>query len=87
MIREWMKSDVDRAAAALGMVASDVPAPDDAMGLIGIADSIGQASLTMVINECWIVLGVASLVALPVIIWLGPVASALPAKRLPRLKK
>jgi hypothetical protein len=41
----------------------------------------------MVINECWIVLGVASLVALPVIIWLGPVASALPAKRLPRLKK
>ena len=87
MIREWMKTDVDRAAAALGMVASDVPAPDDAMGLIGIADSIGQAALTMVVNECWIVLGVASLVALPVIIWLGPVASALPPKRLAFLRK
>ncbi len=86
-IRDWMTTDVNKAAAALAMAPSDVPAPDDAMGLMGIADLLGQAGLTMAINECWIVLGLASLVALPVILILGPVRSAIPLKKLRQMPR
>lgn len=81
-IREWMKTDPTKAAAAMGMKLDDLPSPDDAMGLMGIMEDIGHAALTGAINECWILLGVVCLTALPLIWWLGPVKSALPLKKL-----
>ena len=81
-VRAWLKVDPAKAAAALGMKLEDLPSPDDAMGLMGIMEDIGHAALTGAVNECWILLGVASLIALPLIWWLGPVTSALPIKQL-----
>ena len=81
-LREWMKTEPVSAAAALGMKLDDLPAFDDAMGLMGIMEDIGHAALTAALNESWILLGIASLLALPVIWWLGPVESALPLKKL-----
>ena len=81
-IHDWLKNAPDLAAAAMGMKLDDLPAPDDAMGLMGIMEDIGHAALTGALNECWILLGVVSLLALPVLWWLGPVKSALPVKKL-----
>jgi DHA2 family multidrug resistance protein len=86
IVREWLKTDVDKAAAALGMTVADLPEPDDAMGLLNITDAIGQSALTMVTNECWIVLGAVSMLALPIIWWLGPVKSAMPPKKLAAMR-
>jgi MFS transporter, DHA2 family, multidrug resistance protein len=81
-INEWLKSDVSKAATALGMTVDDLPAPDDAMGLLNISDAIGQAGLTSALNECWMLLGWVCLLALPVILLVGPVRSALPIRKL-----
>jgi MFS transporter, DHA2 family, multidrug resistance protein len=81
-IHEWLKTDASKAAAALGMGVDDLPAPDDAMGLLGISDAIGQAGLTGALNECWILLGWVCLLAFPVILLVGPVRSALPIRKL-----
>jgi MFS transporter, DHA2 family, multidrug resistance protein len=77
-----LKVDPAKAAAMLGMPVEDLPLPDDSSGLLGIMDSIQGASLTMAINECWFMLGVMSLIALPILWYLGPVRSSLPAKLL-----
>jgi MFS transporter, DHA2 family, multidrug resistance protein len=81
-INDWLKSDLNKAAAALGMRADDLPAPDDAMGLLGISDVIGQAGLTGALNECWLLLGWVCLLAFPLILLVGPVRSALPVRKL-----
>jgi MFS transporter, DHA2 family, multidrug resistance protein len=81
-INEWLKSDLSKAATALGMTVDDLPAPDDAMGLLNISDAIGQAGLTSALNECWMLLGWVCLLALPVILLVGPVRSALPIRKL-----
>ena len=81
-VHEWMKIDPTKAAAMLGMNVQDLPSADDAMGLMGIMEDVSHAALTGALNECWILLGVVCLIALPVIWWLGPVASALPVKKL-----
>ena len=66
----------------MGIPVSDLPAPDDAMGFLGIGDLVQAAGLTAALNECWILLGLVSLLALPILWWLGPVQSALPVKKL-----
>ena len=85
-VNEWIKTAPEKAAVALGMPLSDVPAPDDAMGMMSITDAIGQFGITGAINESWILLGCVSLLALPLLWWLGPVASAQPPKKLNLLK-
>ncbi len=85
-VNEWIKTEPEKAAVALGMPLSDVPAPNDAMGMMSITDAIGQFGITGAINESWILLGCVSLLALPVLWWLGPVASAMPPKKLKLLK-
>jgi DHA2 family multidrug resistance protein len=77
---ELLKSDPTAAAGYLGLAPEDVPAPDDAMGLLGIMDSIEPAALTLAINECWWLLAAASLATLPILWWMGPVESAKPVR-------
>ena len=81
-VLDRVKDAPARAAEALGIPIGDVPAPDDAAGFMGISDMVQSAGLTMALNECWILLGLVALLALPVIWWLGPVDSALPIKKL-----
>ena len=85
-IHDWLKNAPNLAAAAMGMKLDDLPSPDDAMGLMGIMEDIGHAALTGALNECWILLGLVSLLALPILWWLGPVESALPIKKLTAAK-
>jgi MFS transporter, DHA2 family, multidrug resistance protein len=77
---ELLKSNPAAAAGYLGLDPGDVPAPDDAMGLLGIMDSIEPAALTLAINECWWLLATASLATLPILWWMGPVESAKPVR-------
>ena len=81
-IHDWLKNAPNLAAAAMGMKLDDLPSADDAMGLMGIMEDIGHAALTGAVNECWILLGLVSLLALPILWWLGPVESALPIKKM-----
>jgi len=69
------------AAAILNLTQDSLPAPDDAMSMIGIMDLIQNASLTMAINDCWWVLAAVSALSIPLLWWLGPVASARTIKR------
>jgi MFS transporter, DHA2 family, multidrug resistance protein len=79
-----LKTDPQAAALMLGMPLADIPAPDDSSGLLNILDVIQGASLTMAINECWIMLGIVGLAALPVLWVLGPIRSAIPASKIAR---
>ncbi|MDE2383257.1 MAG: DHA2 family efflux MFS transporter permease subunit [Alphaproteobacteria bacterium] len=81
-IKDWLRTDADKAAAMLGMKVDDLPSPDDAMGLLGISDVIAQAGLTGALNECWVLLGWVALLSFPVILLVGPVRSALPVRKL-----
>jgi DHA2 family multidrug resistance protein len=81
-IMEALKTDPAAAATLLGIPIADVPAPDDSSGLLSILDLIQSSSLTMAINECWFMLGAVCLLALPVLLVLGPIRSALPASKL-----
>lgn len=74
---DWLsnliKSDATRAALILGLSPDDIPAPDDVMGLVSIMDSIQDASVTMAINEAWIMLAGITAFAL-VLLWImGPI--------------
>ena len=85
-IHDWLTSAPEKAAAAMGMGVSDLPDSGDAMGLLNISDAISQAALTGALNECWVLLGVSCLAALPLLWWLGPVPSAMPPKKLAALR-
>ena len=69
-----------QAAPLLGITVDELPAPDDAMGIFGLTDLVQSAGLTQAINECWWLLAAMSLLALPLLWWLGPVESAKPIK-------
>jgi len=72
-IRDLMISSPEAAAALLGVTADEIPAPDDALGLMSFMDVIQEASLTLAINEAWLMLAGISLLAL-VLVWImGPV--------------
>jgi MFS transporter, DHA2 family, multidrug resistance protein len=80
MITDLVKTDPAAAALALGITLDELPTPDDAMSMLGIMDLIGNAGLTMAINECWWLLGIVAFATLPVLWMLGPVDSVKPIK-------
>jgi MFS transporter, DHA2 family, multidrug resistance protein len=84
---ELVRSSPAIAAPLLGVTIDDLPAPDDAMGIFGLTDLVQSAGLTQAINECWWLLAGVSLLALPLLWWLGPVesAKALKSRRTPPL--
>jgi MFS transporter, DHA2 family, multidrug resistance protein len=83
-IMEAVKHSPDVAAVMLGMNVADIPAADDAAGMMSILDAVQGASLTMAINDCWMLLGAVALLAFPILVVLGPIRSAVPLAKLPR---
>jgi MFS transporter, DHA2 family, multidrug resistance protein len=83
-IMDAVKAAPAAAASVLGMAVEDVPLPDDATGMMSIIDAVQGASLTMAINDCWMLLGAVALLALPILAVLGPIRSAMPASKLSR---
>ena len=81
-ILDSIKTAPAAAAKLLGMGIEDLPTPDDTSGMLNIMDAIQSAGLTMSINECWLLLSLTALLALPLLIFLGPIRSAQPLARL-----
>ena len=72
-IKDLMDTDQAQAARLLGVGVDDLPAPGDAMGLMGFVDVIQEASLTLAINEAWLMLSGLTATAL-VLLWImGPI--------------
>ncbi len=76
MLLDLAKSAPEKAAPILGVTVLELPDPEDAMGIFGLADLAQSAGLTMAINEAWWLLAGLSLLALPVLFMLGNVESA-----------
>ena len=72
-IMDLLKSDPAKAAGILGLTTADLPAPEDPSGLMGIMDIIQQASLTLAINEAWLMLSGITALALVVLAVMGPI--------------
>ncbi len=83
-LMDLIKSDPTAAAKILGVDMSDLPAAGDAASLMGIMDQVQAAALTLAINECWWMLAASSLLALPVLVWLGPIRAAMAPSKLNR---
>ncbi len=81
-IMDMMNTDPAAAAAILGIPVDEIPASDDPTGFMSIMDLVQAASLTQAINECWMVLGGVTLLALPLLWLVGPIRSAIPAYKL-----
>jgi DHA2 family multidrug resistance protein len=79
---DLLKTDAGAAAKELGMPLDELPANDDPTGLMNILDVVQAVSMTQAVNDCWMVLGAVSLLALPVLWLVGPIRSALPSYRL-----
>ena len=75
-LMELARADPAKAAPLLGVGVDELPAPDDAMGVFALSDLAQNAGLTQAINECWWLLAVLAILALPLLLWLGPVESA-----------
>ncbi|MGH6854187.1 MAG: DHA2 family efflux MFS transporter permease subunit [Aestuariivirga sp.] len=78
-LTELIHSNPPEAAKLLGLGVDDLPATDDAFGLISIMDAIQDASLTMAINQAWAMLALITAFSL-VLLWLmGPIRGSFPA--------
>jgi MFS transporter, DHA2 family, multidrug resistance protein len=76
VLLEFAKTDPQKAAVGLGVSVDELPDPDDAMGIFALSDLAQNAGLTQAINECWWLLTGLALLAIPLLVMLGPVESA-----------
>ena len=72
-LTDLIKSDPAHAAALMGLAPADLPGADDPSGMMSIMDSIQDASLTMAINDAWMLLAVVTALALPLLWVMGPI--------------
>ena len=80
-IMELIKVDPAKAASVLGLTVDELPDSQDPMGLLGIMDVIEQASITLAINEAWLVMGLITALGLVVLLVMGPIR--VPAPQVP----
>ncbi len=73
VITGLLKSAPAQGAALLHIPVADLPDPEDPLGLLGIMDLVGEQALAMAINDAWLMLAGVSLLALPVLLVLGPI--------------
>lgn len=72
-IMELIKADPVKAASVLGLTVDELPDSQDPMGVMGIMDVIEQASITLAINEAWLVMGLITAMGLVVLLAMGPI--------------
>ncbi len=84
-LMDMMKADPASAARLMGIDVGDLPAPGDPTGLMGIMDQVQAVALTQAVNESWWMLAGVCLLALPVLVMLGPIRAAIaPIKLIPK---
>jgi len=84
-IMELIKLDPAKAASVLGLTVDELPDSQDPMGLLGIMDVIEQASITLAINEAWLVMGLITALGLVVLLVMGPIR--VPAPQVPAVAR
>ena len=84
-IMELIKLDPAKAASVLGLAVDELPDSQDPMGLLGIMDVIEQASITLAINEAWLVMGLITALGLVVLLVMGPIR--VPAPQVPAVAR
>ncbi|MCX7348227.1 MAG: DHA2 family efflux MFS transporter permease subunit [Alphaproteobacteria bacterium] len=77
-IKDLMTSDREAAARLLRITADELPDPTDPMGLLGVMDTIQEGAVTLAVNEAWLLLGGCTLVALALLLMLGPIREPKP---------
>ena len=72
-IGDLMKDQPEAAARLMRIGIDELPDPGDPLGILGVMDAIQEASLTLAINEAWLMLGGITAFAL-VLLWaMGPI--------------
>ena len=70
----------------MGIDVGDLPAPGDPTALMGIMDQVQAVALTQAVNESWWMLAGVCVLALPVLVMLGPIRAAMaPSKLNPKV--
>ncbi|HUR43621.1 MAG TPA: DHA2 family efflux MFS transporter permease subunit [Aestuariivirga sp.] len=77
-LTELIRTNPPEAAKLLGLAIDDLPGPEDAMGLISIMDSIQYASLTLAINQAWMMLAIIAAASLLLLWIMGPIRGTIP---------
>ncbi len=72
-LTDLLTADPAAAATILGIGPDELPDPEDALGLMGIMDTLQEASLTLAINEAWLMLAAITSGALLLLWRLGPI--------------
>ncbi len=72
-LTDLLTADPLAAATILGIGPDELPDPEDALGLMGIMDTLQEASLTLAINEAWLMLAAITSGALLLLWRLGPI--------------
>ncbi len=73
LITDMMTASPEAAATVLGIRSADLPDPDDPLGLMGVMDIIQEASLTLAINEAWLMLAGLTAIAVGLLLAMGPI--------------
>ena len=61
---------------------SELPDAGDPTALMGIMDQVQAVALTQAVNESWWMLAVVCVLALPVLLWMGPIRAAMAPQKL-----
>jgi DHA2 family multidrug resistance protein len=72
-IQTLRNEDPEAAARLLQITTDELPDPTDPTGLLGVMDTIQEASVTMAVNEAWLMMGGLTCLAL-ILLWrMGPI--------------
>ena len=72
-IKDMMTADPEAAARMMQIPVDELPDPADPLGLMGVMDMIQETSVTLAVNEAWLMMGGLTLIAL-ILLWrMGPI--------------
>jgi DHA2 family multidrug resistance protein len=80
-IMAQITAEPEAAAALMGIPVTDLPDPEDPMGLLAIADIVQEQAFAMSINEGWMLLSGITVIALLLLRVMGPIRAAGEAPR------
>lgn len=72
-IAAMLKTGTAAAAPILGIPPAELPKPGEGLGILGMTGTIQEASLTLAVNEAWLMLAGLTAIALLLLWALGPI--------------
>ena len=72
-IKDMMAADPQAAARLMQITVDELPDAEDPLGLMGVMDMIQETSVTLAVNEAWLMMGGLTLIAV-ILLWrMGPI--------------